>query len=237
MKSIKVVKNDLFDYKNRYIMQLEEGFKFSIDSILLAEYANVIDSDNVLDMCTGNIPVPLILSTKNNAKYVGFEIQDMIANLAQSSIDINKIEDRIKVINDDIKNINNYFNAEYFDVITCNPPYFKTKENGYKNKNDYLTIARHEITIDLESIFQIAFKYLKNKGCFYLVHRVSRLDDIMYLGEINRLRVKELVFISTKKEEAPNTVLVKCVKNASRGVKIRKEICLDGLKTYQNIFE
>lgn len=218
-------------------MQLENGFKFSLDSILLAEYASVNDTDIVLDMCTGNAPVPLILSTKNNAKYVGFEIQKDIADLAIASVDINNLNDRININNDDIKNINNYFDAECFDIITCNPPYFKTKANCYKNANDYKAIARHEIAIDLENIFKIAFKYLRNKGCFYLVHRIVRLDDIMYLGEINHLRVKELVLISTKKNEAPNTVLVKCVKNANRGIKVKKEICIEDLKTYQNIFK
>lgn len=232
-----LVKNDLFDYKNRYIMQFENAFKFSLDSLLLAEFVSVKKTDkNVLDMCTGNAPVPLILSLKTNSFITGFEIQKDIAYLASESVKINNIEN-IKIINDDIKNIDKYFNKNYFDIITCNPPYFKTKENGYRNKNDFLSLARHEIAINLETIFKIASKYLKSNKAFYLVHRVERLDDIIVLARENKLNVKELQFISTKKEKSANTILIKCVKNSKPGIKLRKEICVDNLDTYQHLFE
>lgn len=232
-----LVKNDLFDYKNRYIMQFENAFKFSLDSLLLAEFVSVKKTDkNILDMCTGNAPVPLILSLKTNSFITGFEIQKDIAYLASESVKINNIEN-IKIINDDIKNIDKYFNKNYFDIITCNPPYFKTKENGYRNKNDFLSLARHEIAINLETIFKIASKYLKSNKAFYLVHRVERLDDIIVLARENKLNVKELQFISTKKEKSANTILIKCVKNSKSGIKLRKEICVDNLDTYQHLFE
>ena len=235
---ISKVKNDLFDYKNRYIMQMRDGFKFSLDSLLLAEFVKVKKDDKkILDMCTGNAPVPLVLSLKTNAEIVGFEIQKEISELALESVAINGLEKNIRIINDDIKNIDNYFESNTFDIITCNPPYFKTKEDGYRNKNDFLTLARHEIAIDLETIFKIAFKYLKDNKTFYLVHRVERLDDIIVLARENKMNVKELQFISTKKEKAANTILVKCVKNGKPGIKLRKDICVDNLGTYQHLFE
>lgn len=235
---ISKVKNDLFDYKNRYIMQMRDGFKFSLDSLLLAEFVKVKKDDKkILDMCTGNAPVPLVLSLKTNAEIVGFEIQKEISELALESVAINGLEKNIRIINDDIKNIDNYFESNTFDIITCNPPYFKTKEDGYRNKNDFLTLARHEIAIDLETIFKIAFKYLKDNKTFYLVHRVERLDDIIVLARENKMNVKELQFISTKKEKAANTILIKCVKNSKPEIKLRKEICVDNLDTYQHLFE
>ena len=235
---ISKVKNDLFDYKNRYIMQMKDGFKFSLDSLLLAEFVNIKKDDKkILDMCTGNAPVPLVLSLKSDAEIIGFEIQKEISELALESVKINGLEKNIRIINDDIKNIDNYFESNTFDIITCNPPYFKTKEDGYRNKNDFLTLARHEIAIDLETIFKIAFKYLKDNKVFYLVHRVERLDDIIVLARENKMNVKELQFISTKKEKAVNTILVKCVKNGKPGIKLRKEICVDNLDTYQHLFE
>lgn len=233
----KKVKNDLFDYKNRYIMQLENGFKFSLDSILLAEYVKIKDDDFLLDMCTGNAAVPLIISTKTKAKIVGYEIQKDIAALANESVTINGLIDQINIINDDIKNINHFYKSESFDIITCNPPYFKVTKHKYQNENEYLALARHEIAITLEDIFAISFKYLKNNGAFYLVHRAERLDDIMYLGRINRLNVKEIQFISTKQKDEANTVIVKCIKNSKCGVKVKKEICVEGLTTYQNLFK
>lgn len=235
---ISKVKNDLFDYKNRYIMQMKDGFKFSLDSLLLAEFVNIKKDDKkILDMCTGNAPVPLVLSLKSEAEIIGFEIQKEISELALESVKINGLEKNIRIINDDIKNIDNYFESNTFDIITCNPPYFKTKEDGYRNKNDFLTLARHEIAIDLETIFKIASKNLKDNKAFYLVHRVERLDDIIVLARENKLNVKELQFISTKKEKAANTILVKCVKNGKPGIKLRKEICVDNLDTYQHLFE
>lgn len=231
------IKNDLYDYPKRFIMQLESGFKFSLDSILLAEFVKIKDNDKVLDMCTGNAPVPLILTTKKKISVVGFEIQKDIASLAIESVKINNLENLVKIINDDIKNIGYYYEAEFFDIITCNPPYFKVSENSYINKNDYLTIARHEIKIDLASIFEIAFKYLKNNGTFYLVHRANRLDDIILYANKNRMNVKEIQFISTKTKEDPTIVLVKCVKNSKTGIKIKKEICIANIKTYQNMFD
>lgn len=234
---MKVVKNDLFDYPNRYIYQVKDGFKFSIDSLLLAEYTNTFQCKNILDMCTGNAPIPLVLSLKTNALITGFEIQRDISLLAQKSVSINKLDENIHIINDDIKNIDKYFPNEYFDVITCNPPYFKYNDNNYTNKNDYLTIARHEVTITLEDIFRIASKYIKNKGKFYLVHRTNRLDDIICLARKFNINVKEVQLIATKEGQAPRIVLVKCVKNSQTGIIFKNIICVDKLNTYQHLFE
>ena len=235
---ISKVKNDLFDYQNRYIMQIKDGFKFSLDSLLLAEFVNIRKSDKIiLDMCTGNAPVPLILSLKTDALIVGFEIQKDISDLAQESLILNGLKDNIRIINDDIKNISNYYEKNYFDIITCNPPYFKTKEAGFRNRNDYLTLARHEVSINLETIFSIVGKNLKDNGVFYLIHRVERLDEIILYANKNRVNVKEIQFISTKKGEVANTVIVKCVKNSKLGVKLRKMVCVDNVSTYQHIFE
>ncbi len=232
------VKNDLFDYPNRYIMQIKDGFKFSLDSLLLAEFISLRQSDKlILDMCTGNAPVPLVLSLKTDAKIIGFELQKDIAELALESISINGLDKQIKVINDDVKNIDEFFKPNSFDVITCNPPYFKVNDDKSKNKNDYLTLARHEIAIDLETIFKLVNRFLKDNGNFYMVHRSERLDEIIIFANKYRLNVKEIQFISTKTNNNPNTILVKCVKNSKLGVKIKKEICVDNISTYQHIFE
>ena len=232
------VKNDLFDYPNRYIMQIKDGFKFSLDSLLLAEFISLRQSDKlILDMCTGNAPVPLILSLKTDAKIIGFELQKDIAELAWESISINGLDKQIKVINDDVKNIDEFFKPNSFDVITCNPPYFKVNDDKNKNKNDYLTLARHEIAIDLETIFKLVNRFLKDNGNFYMVHRSERLDEIIIFANKYRLNVKEIQFISTKMNNNPSTILVKCVKNSKLGVKIKKEICVDNLSTYQHLFE
>lgn len=230
------VKNDLFDYPNRYIMQLENGFKFSIDSLLLSEFVQLKKSDKlILDMCTGNAPIPLVLSLKTSSSIVGFEIQEEISNLAKESVIINNLDKQITIVNDDINNIDKYYNKSSFDVITCNPPFFKS--NGLLNESEYLMIARHEVKIRLEDIFKIASEYLKDFGRFYLVHRVNRLNELLYFAKLYNINVKEMVLVSTKKGDVPSIVLIKCVKGSKDGLVLRDIICVDNLSTYQHMFE
>lgn len=235
---LSIVKNDLFDYKNRYIMQAKEGFKFSLDSLLLAEYVDIKSKDKlIVDLCTGNLVIPLVLSLKTNAKIIGIEIQEDIYKLAKESLKINKLENQIEIINDDINNIDKYFKKESLDIITCNPPYFKVNKDDYLNKSNYLNIARHEIKMKLEDIFKISSNYLKNKGVLYLIHEVNRLDDIIEYSIKYDVRVKEIQLIKTKSDNKPNKVLVKCIKKSNQGIKVRDVICIENLKTYQNIFK
>ena len=231
------VKNDLYDYKNRYIYQPETGFKFSIDSVLLAEYVKVrTDNEKILDLCSGLIPVPLILSTKFNNKISAMEIQEELCDMGVNSLTCNKLNNQINLINDDIKNVERYFDKNYFDVITCNPPYFKLEEVNLKNDLTQVNISKHEHLINLEEIFDIVSKYLKNNGTFYMVHRSSRIEDILLLASKFNINVKEIVILITKKDSFVKTMLVKCVKNSKKGLRIKtKEIC--NLNTYQNIFE
>lgn len=231
---MKIVKNDLFDYKNRYIYQDKDGFKFSLDSILLAEYPYVKDNLKILDMCSGNAVIPLIISTKTKDNIVAFEIQKEIAALAKKSVELNGLDEQIKVINDDVNNIDKYFSKEYFDIIVCNPPYFKNNSSIH-NKEEIKAIARHEIKINLEQIFKISFEYLKNNGILYMSHRSDRLDEIINIAIKYNLNVKELILVQTKNSDI-SMVLVKCIKNSKNGMKI-KVLDVSKCSTYQHIFE
>ena len=231
---MKIVKNDLFDYKNRYIYQDKDGFKFSLDSILIAEYAHVKDNLKILDMCSGNAAIPLIISTKTKSNIVAFEIQEEIAALAKKSVELNGLENQIEVKNDDVNNIAKYFNKEYFDIIVCNPPYFKNNSSIH-NKEEIKAIARHEIKINLEQIFKISFDYLKNNGILYMSHRADRLDEIINIATKYNLNVKELILVQTKNSDI-SMILVKCIKNSKNGMKI-KVLDVSKCSTYQHIFE
>lgn len=232
-----IVKNDLYDYKNRYIYQEKNGFKFSLDSLLLAEFVNINNKNyKILDMCTGNAVIPLVLSTYNNSHIVGVEIQPEIANLAKMSVEDNKLSDKIDIYNIDVNEIGTYFPNEYFDIITCNPPYFKVENKDFINDTKMLSIARHEISLNLESVFKIAAKMLKNKGEFYLSHRVTRLDEIIILAHQYNLNVKVIQLIRTKENSKPTIALIKCIKASKYGVIFNKEMCVNNLRTYQHLF-
>ena len=235
---MKKVLNDLFDNDNLKIFQAIDGFKFSLDSILLAEYVKITSkTKNILDLCTGNASIPLILSTKTNAIIDAFEIQTNIYDLAIQSVTYNKLDNIINVYNASIKDIDNYVKGKKYDIITCNPPYFKVLENSNINLTRELALARHEISVTLEDIFNISSRYLNDGGELYLVHRVSRLDEIIINANNYNLNVKDIELINTKENSKPYIVLVRCIKNSKLGIKINNPKYINELKTYKDLFK
>lgn len=231
-----VVLNDLYDY-NLKIYQDNLKFKFSLDSLLLAEFIEIKASDKkILDLCSGNAPIPLILGSKNDVEITGIEIQTEICNLATKSIIYNKLEDKIEMLNINVKESTNYFPENNFDIITCNPPFFK-KNSSILNESEEKAIARHEITITLEEIMQTTSILLKDNGKFYLVHRPERLQEILVLASKYHLIAKEIMFIFSKSDACAIMVLFKFVKNARLSTKISSKIINRNTKTYQNIFK
>lgn len=235
---MKKLLNDLYDYHNMKIYQFDEGFKFSIDSILLAEMVRFHKSDNnLLDLCTGNAVVPLIISTKTTIPIYGVELQPDIYELAKESVVINKKDDQITLICDNIMNFNDYFPGNNFNIVTCNPPYFKYHDQHFLNKEPLKQIARHEVAICLEEIIKIASGALKDKGNFYLVHIPERMQETFYYMEMHHLRVKDLYFVYPKKGEKAFLVLFRAIKRGNLGLKVHEPIFLDTLSTYQGLFE
>ena len=226
--------NDLFDYKNLKIVQNEDYFKFSIDSILLAEYVKITKNDNkIIDLCSGNLPIPFILNYKYGKKIDAVEIQKEIYNYGLESLKINNKKDWINYYNEDVKNLVNILEKESYDVVACNPPYFK---DSIKNDNLIKSIARHEIKINLEDIIKIASYLLKNNKTFYMVHIPNRLDEIILLCNKYNMNIKEIVFVNNTNKE-PMLILIKAVKNSKIGMKLKYLNDANILKSYQNIFE
>ena len=158
---MKVV-NDLVGYSNLKVMQDPKWFSFSLDSVLLPRFVTIRkNTTNVLDIGTGNAPIPLILSTRTLAHIYGFEIQKDIYELAKETVQLNGLDSQISIINDDINNIGQYFKSGFFDVVVSNPPYFKINEKSKKNVDIHKMIARHEISLDLDTLVRISSLYLK----------------------------------------------------------------------------
>lgn len=219
-KKEKIEINDLVYYKNLKIVQNKNYFNFSLDSILLPCFVEILPSTkNILDMCTGNAPVPLILSTKTKAKIYGIELQKDIYELAKESVKINNISN-IEIINDDVNNLLNYFETDTFDIITCNPPYFKYKNSSILNNNDVKSLARHEISVTLSDIIKLSKVLLKNNGSLCIVHRTERLIEIIEEMKKNNIEPKRIRFIYPKKNSESNLVLVDGRKNGKSGLKL-----------------
>lgn len=217
--------NDLIGYKNMKVIQNPDWFSFSLDSVLLPRFVTLNkDVKNILDIGTGNAPIPLILSTRTNAKIYGIEIQTDIYNLAVETIQLNKLESQIKIINDDVKNIGQYFESGFFDVIVSNPPYFKIGEKSRKNDDIHKTIARHEIKLNLEDIIKISSVYLKNNGLLAIVHRSDRLIELIELFKKYKIEPKKIQLIYPKENTEANIVLIEGRKSGNPGLKIMPPI-------------
>lgn len=217
--------NYLLGYKDYYIVQNTDMFNFSLDSVLLPNFATInTNVKNILDIGCGNAPIPLILSTKTNANIIGVEIQKEVYELALKSVRINNLESRIKIINGDINEIYDSFETETFDIITCNPPFFKVSDGSNFNDSDYKTIARHEIKLNLDQIFKISKKLLKNNGNIVMVHRPERLVDIITSMKKYNIEPKRIQFVYPKKDRDANILLIEGKKNGRPGIKIEPPI-------------
>ena len=215
------VKNDLLGYKNLKIIQDTEMFNFSLDSVLLPNFVTISSNvKNILDIGTGNAPVPLILSTKTKANIIGVELQREVFELAVETIRINNLEKQIKIINEDINRIKEIFKNNQFELITCNPPFFKVKRDSNLNKNDYKTVARHEVKLNLNQICEISRKLLKEGGSLALVHRPERLAEIITIMQANKIEPKRVQFVYPKSHKNANIVLIEGTKNGKPGIKI-----------------
>ena len=210
--------NDLYDYGYK-IVQNSDYFKFSLDSMLLANFVGINMSDSkLLDFCTGNCPIPIILS--NSIKnIVAFEVQKEIYELGDESLTLNNINN-VKLINDDIKNIGNYYEEGYFDIITCNPPYFKVIDSSRINDNNVKAIARHEILIKLEDIVSLAYKFLRDKGKLYIVYRPDRLMELLKLFNKYKFGVKKLQCCYNNSDSLSSMILIEAMKNGQDDLKI-----------------
>ena len=198
--------------------------------MLLANFVTLKLTDKkVIDLCSGNAPVPMLMSFRTKARIFGVELQKYIYDMGVKSVIENKMDNQIELINNDVKDIDKIFKAEEFDVVTCNPPYFKYNEDKYTNIKEEKKIARHEIKINLEEIIKKTSYLLKNNGTFALVHRPERLIEIINLMQKNKIEPKKIRIVYPKVGKEANMILIEGVKNGKVGLKI-----LDPLVTHLN---
>lgn len=207
------------------IIQREDGFCFGIDSVLLSDFAkNIRDNSMVLDLGTGTGILGILLTQKTKLKkIIGIEIQEEIADMASRSINLNKLENRFEIINANIKELEGRIPIESFDAIVTNPPY-KKMNSGKVNDNEIKLISRHEFKADLSDFIKVSFKYLKDKGTLYMVHRPERLSDIIFEMKKNKIEPKRIRFVHSNQESPSKLVLIEGVKNGKSFLKIEKPL-------------
>ncbi len=206
------------------IIQKKNGFKFGIDAVLLSDFAKNSTSKRTLDLCTGTGIIPLLLSAKTTTPQIcGIEIQEDMADMAKRSVLYNKLDDRVEITTGDLKNAVSMYGKSSFDKITCNPPYMKLN-GAVVNETDTLSIARHEIMCSLEDVISVSADLLKAKGRFYMIHRPSRLADIMYLMRYYKIEPKKIRMVAPYIGKEPNLVLIEGIKCGGAELKILPEL-------------
>lgn len=192
------------------IIQNPDWFCFGTDAVLLADYSSssIKKGAKVLDLCSGNGIIPILLSSKCNAgKIYGLEIQEPVAEMAKRSVKLNNLEDKIEMICGDLKNSESIFGRSFFNNIICNPPY-KESGGGLINKTDFATLARHEILCSLEDIIRVSSILLEPYGKLCIIHRPERLCDILCLMRQYKIEPKRLRFVHPSPNKIATMILV-----------------------------
>ena len=199
---------DDLQLKGICIIQKKDAFRFGVDAVLLANYARVRRGATVIDFCSGNGIIPLIIEGKREAaKVIGVEIQEDMVEMSRRTLQYNKLEHKIEYLHGDLKDIKFLKTLPKVDVVTVNPPY-KLNNAGIKNINDKATIARHEVCCNLEDVIVAAKTVLKDNGRLYMVHRPERLADIFCLMRKHKIEPKNVRMIHPNTKKAANIVLV-----------------------------
>lgn len=213
-------KNRLLDF-DMVIYQDDDWFKFSLDSVLLANFVTLnLSCRKIIDLASGNAPIPMLLTKRTNAKIDAIELQECVYELGKQSILENGLLDRINFILGDVREIQKYYSSESFDTVLCNPPYFNTKDGGHFNDNEVKRKARHEVTLTLDDVLKNASYLLKNGGNFAMVHRSERFISIIETMRKYRLEPKKVQFIYSKEGKNSDLFLIEAVKNGNSGLKI-----------------
>ncbi len=203
------------------IIQSPTIFSYSLDAVLLAHFAYMpINKGNILDLCTGNGAVPLLLSQRTYGNIVGLEIQERLAEMAKRSIELNELSEKISIVQGDLTKRQAALQQSFYDVVTCNPPYFSTTHKRQHNLNEHLTIARHEVCCTLEQVVQACKLYVKPGGKTAIVHRPERIVDLLTLFRTYAIEPKRMRLVYPKRGKEANIVLLEGIRDGKVGLKM-----------------
>ena len=206
------------------IIQNPGKFCFGMDAVLLSGFAKVQPGEKVLDLGTGTGIIPILLAGKTKAGHLtGLEIQEESADMARRSVLYNHLEDRVSIVEGDIKEAGQLFDLASFDVVTCNPPYM-TGSHGIVNPELPKAIARHEILCSFEDVAREAAKVLRPGGRFYLVHRPFRLAEIITTLVKYKLEPKRMQLVYPYVDREPNMVLIEAVRGGNPRMTVEKPL-------------
>ena len=206
------------------IIQNPERFCFGMDAVLLSGFARAKKQERCLDLGCGNGIIPILMEAKTEGKhFTGLEIQPESADMAKRSVALNGLQDRIDIVEGDIKDASKIFGASSFHVVTTNPPYM-TAQHGLTNVYEAKTIARHEVLCNLEDIIRESARLLMPGGRFYMVHRPFRLAEIISLMVQYRMEPKRMRLVYPYVDREPNMVLIEGLRGGKSRMTVEKPL-------------
>ena len=202
------------------LIQKKEGFRFTLDSVLLAQFATIKPGDRVVDIGTGTGIIPHILSTRaKNVRIVGIEIIEDMVEMADRSVKLNGLADMIEIIAGDIRDIHKRIGGGTATLVTANPPYWSAG-NGKPSIHEGRAMARHELTCTFEDVVSCAAKLLNYQGRFAIIHRAERLLEICRLLREYQLEPRRMQFIHSFRDRPAQHVLLEARRNAAPDLKV-----------------
>ena len=229
------VLHELLGYDKIKIIQKNDGFRFSADSTLLSDFVEVKPSTKkIIELGCGNAPILMFLTLKTKAKLYGIELQKDIYDIARRNVLLNDFTSQIEIINANLKGIYKLLGHDEFDIVISNPPFFKYQVDSNINKNDYLTIARHEVECTLDDVVKEASSLLKQGGSLCMVHRTNRMAEVIQTFKKYNFGIKRIRFVySVKTSEDSLMFLIEGRKNMKDDTKVLKPIYIyDENKNY-----
>ena len=219
------------------IIQDDKAFCFGVDAVLLSAFTKLKPAQTIVDLGCGNGIISLLLHPKaqklksshttKKCSFIGIEIQEAAVQMAQKSVEMNGLQDNIKILNGDIKNIKNLMQGQNIDVVVSNPPYMLPSAS-IANSTDEKTIARHEVLCSLDDIIAAAFYLLKSNGSFFMIHRPYRLQEIFCALQKYHLTPRRMQFVYPTINASPEMVLIEARPNYKADLKIDAPLIMYG---------
>ena len=202
------------------IIQRKKGYRFSIDSLLLAHFVKVRGGEEIVDLGTGNGVIPLILGCLHpSVRVVGLELQEEMVQRALRSVDLNRLGERVKIIQGDVCSVEESFSPQSFDAVVCNPPYRETA-SGRINPDPERRVARHEIKARLSDFLRAGSYLLRRRGRMALVYPAARTLDLLQTMRQEDLEPKRLRLVYSLEESASTLVLAEGIKGGGSELRV-----------------
>lgn len=216
-------RDTLFD-GDLYCLQHRDGYRFSIDPVLLAHFVRLGKDEILLDLGAGCGVLGLILLYRAASRIrslTAFELQTGLAELSRENMRLNRYEEKMKVVEGDLRNIFNFLEPESYSTVVCNPPFYKAG-SGRSSTNSEALVARHQVACSLEEILSAAAAVLQNRGKLFMIYPAEGLGVLLGQLPQHRMTIKRLQMVYSYSEPVSNArlVLLEAMKNGGDGLKV-----------------